>query len=99
MGDRFSFLVALIAVVPLVVSTLLIPSLWRSKPHRKWFYLLLVFYEILWVLVLERLFPLLGMPPAWQDGVEYALFALAVPTLVLLYRRRHDPDPPDPDVP
>lgn len=98
MGDRFSLLVALVAAVSLAVGALLIPSLWRSKPHREWFYILLAFYEISWALILERLFPLLGVPRAWQNGVEYALFALAVPPLVLVYRRRNDPYPPDRDV-
>jgi hypothetical protein len=54
-----------------------------------------------WVLILERLFALVDAPLVWQDGVEGALFALALANLVLLYLylHRHDPDPPDPDVP
>ena len=44
----------------------------------------------------ERLFPLLGTPRAWGDGVYGVLVALFVPTLVLLYRHRRDPDPDQP---
>ncbi len=97
MADVFSLLVMIVLVTLLVVGTLLLVSTWRSKRYRKWFYLNLLFCEIVWVFNLERLFPLLGTPRAWLDGVEVVLFALMVPTLVLLYRHRRDPDPPDPD--
>jgi hypothetical protein len=99
MGDGFSLLLMLIAAVLSVVGTAITISLRRSEPSRKWFYLLLTFNALGWVIILERLFALVDVPLAWQDGVEGALFALAGASLVLLYRHRHDPDPSDPDVP
>jgi hypothetical protein len=93
MADRVTLVLMLIAAAVLGVGVVLSLSLWRSKPHRKWFYLYLTFYPTYWVLIVERLFALIDAPLAWQVGVEGMLLALAVVALVLFYRHRHDPDP------
>lgn len=92
MADGVSHIVLLIAAAALTAGTLVIMSIRRSKPHRKWFYLLLVCLELGWSSIVGKLFPLIGVPRAWEDGVEGVLLALVVPTLVLVYRHRHDPD-------
>jgi hypothetical protein len=91
-----SLLVLLIAAVLLVVGTLLVVSVWRSERNRKLFYVLLLGCEFAWFFVLERLFAMVSVPRAWQDGVEGVLFALVVASLVPLYQHRHDLDPDEP---
>jgi hypothetical protein len=99
MGDVVSLLFVLVAAAALIASGLIMVPVWRSGRNRKWLYMYLTFSAIYWVLILERLFTLVGVPLAWQIGVEGVLLALAVASLVLLYRHRRDPDAPDPEVP
>ena len=96
MADGFSLVVLLIVAVLLVVGTLILVPTWRSERHRKLFYGLLVFYELGWLSILDRLLALVGVPLAWRDGVWGVLVAPVVATLVLLYRHRHDPEPDEP---
>ncbi len=92
MADGFSLIVLLIAAAAFTSGTLVVMSIRHSKPHRKWFYILLLFNELGWFSIVGELFPLVGVPRVWEDGVEGVLLALVVPTLVLVYRHRHAPD-------
>lgn len=92
MGNVASFLFVLIEAALFVVGALLVVPAWRSRRNQKWWYLIILFWQLTWLLVLERLFALVSVPFAWQIGIEGVLFALMITTLVLLYRHRHDLD-------
>jgi hypothetical protein len=97
MSDGFTLVMLLIATLALAVGTLILVSLRRSEPHRKWFYIHLTSIAIGWGYILPQLLALVGVPLVWQDRVGDPFYALMVVSLVLLYRHWHDPDPPESD--
>ena len=99
MGGVVSLILTLVIAVMLVVITLIIVALWRLGCNRKWSYFFLLILEMWWGFILGRLFALVGIPVAWQIGMQGALLALIAATFVLLYRHRHDPDAENPEAP
>jgi hypothetical protein len=95
MFSEFSLPELLFVAALLAVGTLIVLSMRRSEPHRKFFYMFLVVYEMAWLSILDRLLALAGVPSVWRDWMWGVLFVPVVATFVLFYRHRHDPDPED----
>ena len=62
MGDVVSLLLILVEAALLVVSALIAVPLWRSGWSRKWSYLFFLFWEIWLLILLDRLYVLVGVP-------------------------------------